>query len=248
MSLQQLAEDRFAPAQLYHKMVNAVADLKASKIIDSGRFKELVSGDLIEAQRKDEHAFLMENYSKMIFSANEIPPSTDQTNAYFRRWSIIPFLKTFERDPTLHERLNTEEEKSGILNLMLYGRRLLLAEGFDEIPLEKVRTMYNKNASAIKDFIEQECILNITNEDTDNRTLTLDIQEAYFDYQAKLRKRGLDASERDYLKRQLGQELEKLGVERKALRDKRTGTRPYYYLGITLKANIRRGSADITGF
>ena len=248
VSPQELAEDRFAPAQFYNKMLNAVADLKADKINNTGRFKELVSGDVIEAQRKHAHRFSMENHAKMIFSANEIPASSDQTNAYFRRWCIIPFYKTFEGDPTIQERLDTDSERSGILNLMLYGRRLLMSEGFDDIPLEKVRRMYNRNASLVKDFIDQECILDLNNESADNRTLTVDMQTAYIEFQERIKNHKLDASEKDFLKRQLGQELEKLGIERKDLRDKKTGTRPYYYLGIVLKSQARQGSADVLTF
>ena len=248
VSPQELAEDRFAPAQFYNKMLNAVADLKADKINNTGRFKELVSGDVIEAQRKHAHRFSMENHAKMIFSANEIPASSDQTNAYFRRWCIIPFYKTFEGDPTIQERLDTDSERSGILNLMLYGRRLLMSEGFDDIPLEKVRRMYNRNASLVKDFIDQECILDLNNGSADNRTLTVDMQTAYIEFQERIKNHKLDASEKDFLKRQLGQELEKLGIERKDLRDKKTGTRPYYYLGIVLKSQARQGSADVLTF
>lgn len=243
VSPQELADDRFAAAQFYGKMVNAVADLKATKIDNTGRFKELVSGDVIEVQRKREHRFTMENYAKMIFSANEIPASSDQTNAYFRRWCIIPFYKTFERDATIQERLNTESERSGILNLMLYGRRLLLAEGFDDVPLERIRRMYNRNASLVKDFMEAECILDLNNEGEDNRTLTVNMQEAYITYQEKVKNRKIEASEKDFMRRQLGQELEKLGVERKALRHK--GDRPYFYIGIRLKSEARNGSAAL---
>lgn len=243
---QQFADDKFAAAELYHKMLNAAADLNAAKINDTGRFKELVSGDRITVQHKYSQPFQMENYAKMLFSANEIPASSDQTNAFFRRWCIIPFYRTFERDPTLYQRLATDEERSGILNLMLYGRRLLIQDDFADIPLEKIRAMYNRNASLVKDFIEAECILDLNNESPDNRTLTGNMQDAYITYQEKVKQRKIDASERNFLQRQLGQELDKLGIERKALHYK--GERPYFYLGIKLKSEARQGSAAISEF
>lgn len=246
VSPQELADDRFAAAQFYNKILNAVADLKAERIGNTGRFKELVSGDVIEAQFKNKPRFSMENHAKMLFSANEIPASSDQTNAYFRRWCIIPFYKTFERDPTIQERLSTDKERAGILNLMLYGRKLLIAEGFDDVPLEKIRRMYNRNASLVKDFIDKECILDLDSEGVDNRTLARVLQDAYITFQEKTKNRKFDASDKDYLKRQLGQELDKLGIEHKALHYK--GDRPYFYLGIVLKSEARQGSAAITNF
>jgi phage/plasmid-associated DNA primase len=95
--------------------------MKAEKLIHTGTFKMLVSGDTIRAQKKHGQPFDFKNKSKQIFSANEIPESEDQTYAYFKRWIILVFNKLFqgdERDTDLIDKLTTEEELSGLL---LYG-------------------------------------------------------------------------------------------------------------------------------
>jgi phage/plasmid-associated DNA primase len=51
---------------------------KADKIVNTGRFKTLVSGDSIRAQRKHQQAFSFRNYAKLIFSTNKIPESEDR--------------------------------------------------------------------------------------------------------------------------------------------------------------------------
>lgn len=234
ISLQEIAEDRFAAADFYGKMANLVADLSAQKISNTGRFKELVSGDLIRAQRKHQQPFQFHNTAKMIFSTNNIPPSDDQTYAYFRRWEIIPFYRSFDKDPTLQERLSTEKERSGILNLMLYGRRLLKEEGFDETSIERIRFLYNRNASVAKDFLVEECMIDFNQEDAKTRTTTL--HDAYVDYCVE--KKHKKRSERDALVRQLGEELNRLGVERKQRGPR--AEREYYYIGIILKSELSK--------
>lgn len=247
VSLQELAEDKFASADLYGKLANIVYDLKAEKIASTGRFKEIVSGDPIRAQKKHKPAFVFRPIAKIINSANQIPQADDNSNAYMRRWVILPFYRTFDRDATIQERLL--EEKSGILKLMLAGRKLLLSEGFDEIPLEKIRSMYNKNASLVKDFVDEYCILDIDDVSSENRTKTDNMQEAYYSFvKSKKRGRDLSASEKDFASRHLGEELQKLGVERKHIRQKGTSERPYFYLGIRLKSEARDGSEDINKF
>jgi putative DNA primase/helicase len=117
--LQDLDKDRFAAADLYCKMVNTFADLKAEKLTTTGMFKTLVSGDTTRAQRKYGHPFSFRNYAKLIFSANKIPDSDDKTHAYYIRWLILPFEKVFERketkDTRLIDKLTAPEELSGLL-------------------------------------------------------------------------------------------------------------------------------------
>jgi putative DNA primase/helicase len=96
VSLQELDADRFAMEGLYCKMVNTFADLKRIKLKSTGHFKMLTSGDTIRAQKKFKDPFNFRNYAKLIFSANEIPESEDQTYAYYRRWLILEFEKVFD--------------------------------------------------------------------------------------------------------------------------------------------------------
>lgn len=112
-SLQELNDDRFARADLYGKLANTFADLPGEKLLMTGIFKALVSGDSIRAQRKHQQPFSFRNYATLIFSTNTIPASNDNSNAYFRRWNIIKLDRTFDensKDPNLLEKLIRKEE------------------------------------------------------------------------------------------------------------------------------------------
>ncbi|HIE29270.1 TPA: hypothetical protein EYP66_18520, partial [Candidatus Poribacteria bacterium] len=148
-SLQELVEDRFATSELYGKMANLFADIPDKALKNTGIFKMLTGGDMLEAQRKFQHPFKFVNYAKLIFSANKLPETYDETDAFFRRWIIINFPNKFEGDKAdkkLIEKLTKPEELSGLLNLALAGLKRLLEKGdfsgsksTDEIREEYIR-------------------------------------------------------------------------------------------------------------
>ena len=141
-SLQDLNTERFATANLYGKMANIFADLKTEKVTNSGLFKAIVSGDMIRAQNKHQNPFDFVSHAKLIFSTNEIPETEDKSYAYFRRWIILFFDNVFEdgKDTSLINKLTTEKELSGLLNLALIGLKQLIADG-GFIHVEDVRTI-----------------------------------------------------------------------------------------------------------
>ena len=95
VTLQDLDNDRFSSADLYGKSVNVFADLKATKLSSTGNFKTLVSGDSVRAQHKYGQPFSFRNHAKLVFSANRIPDSDDTSHAYYKRWLILPFERSF---------------------------------------------------------------------------------------------------------------------------------------------------------
>ena len=167
VSLQQLDDNRFAAAELQGKLANICADLKAEKLSDTGNFKMLVTGDTIQVERKNGHPFKLKNTAKLIYSANRIPESSDQSYAYYRRWLIFPYERTFqgeEKDPNLIDKLTTPEELSGLLNLALISLRQLIKDnGFINVQdIESIREEYNQNSNSIEKFLASNlCEYNI---------------------------------------------------------------------------------------
>jgi putative DNA primase/helicase len=70
-------------------------------------------------ERKFETSFEFTPYARLVFSANHPPKSEDASPAFFRRWLVVPFLKTFTEDAEVwldteagFELLNVDEECS----------------------------------------------------------------------------------------------------------------------------------------
>lgn len=238
VSLQELNEERFASADLYCKCVNTYADLESERLINSGKFKTIVSGDSIRAQRKHQQPFNYRNNAKLIFSANKIPKSEDSSYAYYRRWVIIPFYKVIEGaedDTALIDKLITEDELSGLLNLALVGLRKLIEEGgFKDIPVEKIRQEYEYNASIVKQFVDEQCVIDL--HDPGYFTLTTTLQDSFKTFCKTRGSKPLDESI-------LGKELFEMGiVKNRITKEKR---RQYYYLGIMTKEELRGKNEEL---
>lgn len=72
----------------------------------------------------------MREYGKLMFNCNELPKEVENTNAFFRRFLIIPFDQTIpekEQDPELAAKI-IRDELSGVFNWMLEGLRRLLQQ------------------------------------------------------------------------------------------------------------------------
>jgi len=157
-SLQELEENRFAKADLHHKLANIYADLPDKALFRTGTFKMLTGRDLITAERKFQHSFTFENYAKLLFSANKVPEAFDDSDAFFRRWLIVVFPNQFindKADPNILQKLTTPEELSGLLNLVLPALKRLLEKGQFSISktTEEIRQDYIRKSSPIAAFV-----------------------------------------------------------------------------------------------
>lgn len=112
-------------AMIGNKLVNYASEI--NKKLDPAFFKQLVSGEPIEARLPYGQPFILEKYAKLIFNTNELPRDVEHTNAYFRRFIIIPFNVTIPerlQDKSLANKIITNE-LPGVLNWVLKGLKRL---------------------------------------------------------------------------------------------------------------------------
>jgi P4 family phage/plasmid primase-like protien len=164
-SLQDLIYNRFATADLYQKYANVCADIPSTALKQTGVFKMLTGEDLIAAERKHKDPFVFRNYAKLLFSANELPATQEQTHAFFRRWIILRFPYRFvkspkaenekQQDPELFKKLATPEELSGLLNWALRGvRRILENGGFSgSVASDEVKALWIQKTDSLQAFV-----------------------------------------------------------------------------------------------
>jgi putative DNA primase/helicase len=230
--LQDLDNDKFSSADLYGKLVNTFADLKSQKLLVTGNFKTLVSGDSVRAQKKYGQPFQFKNNSKLIFSSNKIPDSDDKSHAYYKRWLILSFGKVFQgatRDPSLIVKLTIPEELSGLLNLALIALRQLKKDGgFRDISVERVRKEYEYNSNTVKAFLDDRCVIDLAAPEYNIPTVYL--YNEYENFCQEKRVRALEVNV-------FGSKLKEYGIEKDRIRSH--GDREYYYFGVTLRKDLR---------
>jgi len=161
LTLQSLCHNRFAAAQLYDKLANLCADIPKTTLTKTGTFKMLTGNDMITAEHKHKQLFGFRNHAKLIFSANQVPETKDDTLAYFSRWIIISCNNIFRGancNPHILKEIATPEALSGLLNFALEGLdRLLKNGGFSTSEtIEELRSHYMRKSNSAKAFIEEQ--------------------------------------------------------------------------------------------
>jgi len=157
-SLQSLTnENGYYRAMIANKLVNYASEINGK--LEASTFKQLVSGEPVEARSPYGRPFTLKQYAKLIFNCNELPRDVEQTEAYFRRFLIIPFDVTIsenEQDKQLSKKI-IDAELSGVFNWVLTGlERLLEEKQFTHCEaVHSARKQYEKESDSVKLFLEE---------------------------------------------------------------------------------------------
>ena len=163
-------------------MANIDADLSSQALKQTGLLKKITGADEIPGEFKFKPAFFFRNYAKLIFSANTMPISPDETDAFFARLLIINFPNQFLGDkanPNLIEELTTEKEMSALLGLVVRRLPRVLKDGISYTASHTIEDNYLKyirSSNPIRYFAETAL-----REDIDPKVYVIktDMYEAY---------------------------------------------------------------------
>lgn len=130
ISLRQLTNDKFAPADLLGKTVNICADDRiTSSKIDTETVKSCLSEDPVNAQIKYGQPFKFRPVATFLVGTNYALDLEDTSNAIDRRFVVIPMKAEFNEDDedfdvNMSEKLTTPEN----LEYIAYKAMLLFAQ------------------------------------------------------------------------------------------------------------------------
>lgn len=160
ISIHAIENNRFAPAELDGRLANIYADISNEELNTAGTFKNLVTGDPIFAEKKNKNPFSLINFAKMFFSANQIPMVYDESDGFFRRFMIVEWNIKFtdkQANIRLINELSIEDEKSGILNILIKMARNLNKRGYFQYAdsVETLRNKWKNKADSVGGFLEK---------------------------------------------------------------------------------------------
>ena len=163
LDLKELGE-RFKTAEMFGKLANIGDDIGDEFIANPAIFKKLVTGERISAERKGTDPFEFNNYSKLIFSANDIPRIKDKTGAVLDRLVIVPFNAKFSVEKTgfkqniRRDLVGEEDVMEYLINLGLAGlKRILDRQKFtDSKKVQNEIEDYKRRNNPVIGFV-QEC-------------------------------------------------------------------------------------------
>ena len=150
-------------SDLKDKDLNIDNELGRQTITESAILKRLTGGSRqrIRIEEKNKPAYDVVLYAKLIFNVNNMPDSADESDAYNRRIVIIAFPNQFEgenEDKQLTAKLTTEEEKSGIFNILMNALRRIIKDKelyVNEKTIEDRRAKYERAVNPLKAFYDE---------------------------------------------------------------------------------------------
>lgn len=156
-SLENLTnENGYYRAQIANKLVNYASEINGKH--DAAMFKQLSSCEPIMARLPYGQPMIITDYAKLIFNCNKLPSDVEHTNAYYRRFLIIPFDVTIpenERDIELPQKI-INSELSGVFNWVLEGlKRILINKKFSESEqVKQALESFKKQSDSVKLFLD----------------------------------------------------------------------------------------------
>lgn len=209
-------ENGYYRAKVDNKLLNYASEIGGKT--ESDTFKKLASGEPISARLPYGEPFEIENYARFIFNANTLPKDIEMTNAFFRRFLIIPFNVTIpeeRQDKELASKI-IANELPGILNWVLEGvDRLMVQKRFTKCDLvERELEQFKKESDTIQLFLEDE-----------NYQLSTDLYKSLMELYNEYRSFCCINGYRSLSKKNMAKRLKNLGFE-----DKRLSGGMYVYI------------------
>ncbi|WP_394772330.1 phage/plasmid primase, P4 family [Mucilaginibacter sp.] len=155
-SLEKITSDNYSRAMLSGKLLNYASEI--SNRLNPAVFKQLVSGEPVEARLPYGKPFTLANYAKLLFNCNELPKDVEHTDAFYRRLLIVPFLVTIPveaQDPLLANKI-IASELAGVFNWILAGLKRLICTGqfTVSISVTEVLNQYRMDSNPVQLYLD----------------------------------------------------------------------------------------------
>lgn len=153
VTLHQLADDRFAAADVYGKILNTAGDLSAADVRDISLFKSLTGDDLVQANRKHGARFGFRNKALFAFSANKLPVVSESSRAYHERMRPVHFPTSFAgaENPAVEQAMMGE--LPGILRRWASAAQRRRDRGSDVSVPDRVRRQFEQGTNSVVDWV-----------------------------------------------------------------------------------------------
>lgn len=152
--------DKNKPHTLINKVANIADDINPEHLADISTLKSIVTGEIIEVERKYHDNESAQVSPCIIFNANQLPTTREKTYGLYRRMVIIPF----DADFTGKENTRIKDEfiyKKEVLEYILKTAiELDFAKFIQPLRVQRELEEYKRENDYIREFIEDIYIPN----------------------------------------------------------------------------------------
>ena len=164
-TIHDFEKNHFASSSLEGKLANICADVGNKGIDSTEALKKLIGGDPVDCERKFMEGYTFTPYATLIFSANDIPEVSDESDGFARRFELIEWEKSFygkDRDNTVKTIRKDPTELSGIFNkLSVIAKELLQTHALRyESTVEDAKILWLKKSDSTQRFLKENCAIN----------------------------------------------------------------------------------------
>lgn len=244
INLTRLIKGNFESAKIFKKSVALIGETNFGLLDDTDTFKKITGGDLISIEFKGKDGFDAYNYAKLIIGSNSMPPSTDTSEGWYRRWFIIDFPNQFKEGKDILQ-LIPEIEYNNLANKVIEILPELLDQGRFENQgtIDDRKKKYIMISNPLSVFLDLLCDKGENAEQVYVRYSELYL--AYVQYLLKSKKRVVHRKEFKEALTADGFDVEKIN---------RNFYSGYYVVGLNLKPNWKdilenvTNVTNVTGF
>ena len=162
VTLDDIAENRFAAVELLGKVANIAGDIDATALKSTARFKAVTGGDVVHVERKYGQAFTFTPWAVPVFSANKVFATPDTSDGYMSRWLVVPFPHSFlgRENRDLDAQLHDPGELRGVLARAVEGLRAVMDRGnFPALPsLEEAFQQFAVESDQVRSFLAEVAV------------------------------------------------------------------------------------------
>jgi P4 family phage/plasmid primase-like protien len=154
-------ESRFGPVQVMNKLVNITSETTAEPL-DVTAFKQLTTGDWVQAERKNKEDVNFQPFAKHLIAANSFPKIKEKTHAFFRRIWVVEYKQRFEgKTDNTSLRDHLYQNLDGVLNWALKGLREVLENNtiLETASMKASKNIYKQRINSAVAFIEECCVM-----------------------------------------------------------------------------------------
>lgn len=158
LSLDRLKK-QFGLVNIMDKLLNVCQDIDGTYIKHTGLIKSLIAGETVQAEIKYGSSFPITPVARLIFSANELPRTSDKTEGWYSRWNIVEFPNQFKENRNYyHTTIKTMGSTEGLSALLFWaieGLQRLMTNGefTKSAPMMKAHADYKASNDNVAAFV-----------------------------------------------------------------------------------------------
>jgi len=152
--LDRIQEIRFESACVFKKLMLSIGDTSPNTIMNkTSVLKTLTGNDIMPTEFKNKTKIDYRNYAKIFIRVNNLPPTRDKSDGFYRRFIIIEFIRKFSEKKDILREIPEIEYNNLARKCVAYLKELLVKRKFhNEITWEEKAKKYESLSNPLETY------------------------------------------------------------------------------------------------